>query len=79
MSSVLDFFLEGPWDDTVLSPGLAPPNLPMRSAMLMTPSDIKELVSTVHKVNALWMVKMTERMIEREEVDDDVKGNDIKY
>ena len=48
MSSVLDFFLEGPWEDSVLSPGLAPPNLPMRSAMLMTPSDVRELVSTVH-------------------------------
>ncbi|KAL8612814.1 hypothetical protein ACOMHN_033484 [Nucella lapillus] len=45
MSSVLDIFLEGSWDDAVLSQGLTPPNLPMRSAMLMTPTDIKELVT----------------------------------
>jgi hypothetical protein len=45
MSSVLDFFLEGPWDDAVLSPTLTPQSLPKRSVMLMTSTDIKELVS----------------------------------
>ena len=51
MSSVLDFFLEGPWDDGILTTpsGATPPNLPMRSAMLMTPSDVKELVSCLKK------------------------------
>ncbi|KAK7094714.1 GTPase-activating protein and VPS9 domain-containing protein 1-like isoform X2 [Littorina saxatilis] len=51
MSSVLDFFLDGSWDDAVLSPGLAPPNLPMRSAMLMTPSDVKQLIAFLRQTS----------------------------
>lgn len=53
MSTVLDCFLEGPWDDALISPGLTPPNLPMRSTMLMMPTEVKDLIVFLRQMNAV--------------------------
>ncbi|KAK7504393.1 hypothetical protein BaRGS_00004259 [Batillaria attramentaria] len=61
MSTVLDSFLEGPWDDALISSGLTPPNLPMRSTMLMTPAEVKDLVVFLRQTNSILDDKLPGR------------------